>query len=112
MFTLPRPGANEWPVGLSVSAPGRGTMVTSAASLELGPIVLPRVRRLAGRVRDAEGRPVAGARVLVRDWLTHCPFVRGTGLERSFSLPEDASPCSVGRIVAPGRLPDRPESRR
>jgi hypothetical protein len=88
VFTLPRSDANEWPVGLSVSAPGRGTMVTSAAYLELGPIVLPRVRRLAGRVRDAEGRPVAAARVLVRDWLTHCPFVRGTGLERSFSLPE------------------------
>lgn len=88
VFTLPRPGAYEWPIGLSISAPGRGTMVTSAAYLELGPIVLPRVRRLAGRVRDAEGRPVAGARVLVRDWLTHCPFVRGTGLERSFSLPE------------------------
>lgn len=101
VFTLPRPGAYEWPVGLSISAPGRGTMVTSAAYLELGPIVLPRVRRLAGRVRDGEGRPIVGARVLVRDWLTHCPFVRGTGMERSFGLPEG---CATVLSGADGRF--------
>lgn len=101
VFTLPRPAAYEWPVGLSISAPGRGTMVTSAAYLELGPIVLPRMRRLAGRVRDTEGRPIVGARVLVRDWLTHCPFVRGTGMERSFSLPEG---CATVLSGADGRF--------
>jgi hypothetical protein len=105
VFTMPRPLDNEWPSGLSVSAPGRGTMVVDAAYLGLAPIVLPRMRRLAGRVRDADGRPVAGARILVRDWLTYCSFARGTGGERSFGLAEGCVALlsgADGRFVVDG----------
>ncbi len=100
-FSLPRPAATNWPIAVSCSARGRGTVVVAPYHLDLGPVTLPPVRRLAGRVRDPEGRAVAGARILVRDWLSRCEFVVGRGGERRFEAPE---PCSGVRSGADGRF--------
>lgn len=101
VFTLPRPSLLDWPIGVSCSARGRGTVVLAPTYLDLGPVVLPAVRRLAGRVRDADGRAVVGARVLVRDWLSRCEFVAGRGGERRFEVPE---PCSAVLSGVDGRF--------
>lgn len=95
-FTLPRPPDSNWPIGLSCSARGRGTVVVGPAYLDLGPIVLPPVRRLAGRVRDAESRAVSGARILVRDWISRCEFFVGRSVEERFESPEPCSAVSSG----------------
>lgn len=100
-FTLPRPNSADWPVGISCSAPGRGTVVVTPGYLDLSPIVLPSARRLGGRVRDEDGRPVAGARILVRDWLSYCSFLSGSGQQRRFTMPE---PCAAVLSDADGRF--------
>lgn len=51
-------------------ADGRVHVAAGLAYVDMTPIVLPRGRTLAGRVRDVDGKPVAGVRVEARDWLT------------------------------------------
>lgn len=82
--------AGQYPDALSCTAPGRGAVVVGSAYAALTPIVLPKARRLAGRLRDVDGRPLADVRVELRDWLAQAPFLAGRGAG-SFMAPEPSA---------------------
>lgn len=72
------PTRNDGPWQLLLVAEDR-VHVCAGAFPQLQPIVLPPARVLAGRVRDAEGKPVEGARVEASDWLAAADFLSGEG---------------------------------
>ena len=86
---------------LLLTADGR-VHVCAGAHPDLQPIVLPRARILAGRVRDADGRPVEGARVEASDWLATAAFLGG-GSRDGFPRPLTAVRTDAGgRFVLRG----------
>ena len=83
VFTLaaPPPGDRAWYRVLLV-APGRLHLEATREDLERFPVLLPRARLLAGRVRDAQGRPIAGVRVEATDLLNEVEYVLGGDRQR------------------------------
>ncbi len=63
------------------------------------PVVLPRGRTLAGRVVDVEGKPVAGVRVGLRDWLRQARYRADAS-----KVVWPAHPCTAVRTDAAGRF--------
>jgi protocatechuate 3,4-dioxygenase beta subunit len=110
----PKDGKDVVEQVLHVAAPGRSSRAlplalqpqdgTLPAEQDLGEVVLGDGSRLLGRVRTAEGRPVAGARVVATDLLERAPFQAGessatacatvTGQDGIFDLP-----CAVGQAA-------------
>lgn len=94
------PREPPWPVHVLFVAPGRVHVVAGIAYVDMTPVVLPKAKRLAGRVRDADGKPLAGVRVEARDWLARCRFLGRWGTDLSVS-PE---PRTAVRTDADGRF--------
>jgi hypothetical protein len=90
-------------------APGRVHVACPACNVALQPIVLPKDRTVAGRVRGPDGKGIAGARVEVGDWLASAVFF-GNG-RCNFPIPRTAvrtdeggrfavsGTCDVGMLV-------------
>lgn len=70
--------SDDAPMNLLLVADGR-VVVCAGAYPAMQPLVLPPARVLAGRVRDADGEPVAGAHVEASDWLAAAEFLSGEG---------------------------------
>lgn len=80
-------------------AQGRVHVAVGTAYVDMAPIVLPKASTLAGRVRDPDGKPLAGVRVQARDWLSQCRFLARAGT--FFLSPE---PCTAVLTDAQGRF--------
>lgn len=89
-----------WPANVLFAAPGRVHVVAGIAYADLTPVVLPKAKRLAGRVRDAAGKPLAGVRIEARDYLSRCVFL-GRGPSPMSVSPE---PRTAVRSDAEGRF--------
>ncbi|MBK8101614.1 MAG: hypothetical protein IPK26_31415 [Planctomycetes bacterium] len=97
-FTAERPLPRNSHALLFV-AKGRVHVAAAAAYVDMTPVVLPKGNTLAGRVRDPDGKPLAGVRVQARDWLSQCQFL--TRSRHAILAPE---PCTAVLTDAQGRF--------
>lgn len=99
-FELPSDSAS-WPVdSVMFVAPDRVHVACGLYYVDMCPIVLPRGRTLAGRVRDTKGHSLANVRVEARDW------IGASGLfgVHSSSGPVAPEPNTAVRTDAAGRF--------
>jgi hypothetical protein len=74
---------------LLLVGPDRVHVACPAANAIMQPIVLPKGRTMTGRVRDADGNGIEGARVEIYDWLATAPFLDGNA-RAGFPMPRTA----------------------
>ncbi len=97
----PSGDARFWDSVLLVAS-GRLHMEVSRDEIELFPIVLPRGRVLAGRVRDATGRPVVGVRVEASDILAEVEYLGDERPPRGLQARTAARTDARGAFVLAG----------